>query len=128
MLSVPAARAAALFTSHLSATSRPSRADVDEAIQAAVRSHGGSRGCAADVAAAFGEYPELAVPRMRWAREVVAEAYPGKRPAQSAYPPERVAWLLERVVQAKAAVRREPPAPKLTADQVMAEIYRRRSS
>jgi type IV secretory pathway TrbL component len=70
-----AARAEALFTSDLSATSRPTPAQVDGAIQAAVRKYGGTRGCAAQMAAAFGDYPEMAAPRMRWARAVVESAY-----------------------------------------------------
>ncbi|MCW6010013.1 hypothetical protein K1W54_36540 [Micromonospora sp. CPCC 205371] len=70
-----AARAEALFTSHLSTSSRPTAADVADAIRAAVRAHGGTRGCAADVAAAYGDHPEIAAPRMRWARGVVDEIY-----------------------------------------------------
>lgn len=70
-----AARAEALFTSPLSTGSHPSPVTVDEAIRAAVRAHGGVRGCAADVAAEYGDHPELAVPRMRWARQVVDHRY-----------------------------------------------------
>jgi hypothetical protein len=70
-----AARAEALFTSPLSTGSRPGRATVDEAIRAAVRAHGGVRGCAGDVAAEYGDHPDLAVPRMRWARWVVEQRY-----------------------------------------------------
>jgi hypothetical protein len=70
-----AARAEALFTSHLSAGSTPSYADVDAAIRTAIRSHGGTRAVAADVAAAYGDHPETAVPRMRWARWVVGQMY-----------------------------------------------------
>jgi hypothetical protein len=36
-----------------------------------VRVHGGSRGCAGEVAAAYGDYPEIAAARMRWARTLV---------------------------------------------------------
>jgi phosphotransacetylase len=70
-----AARAEALFTSDLSASCRPTASQVAEAIRHAVRVHRGTRGCAAEVAAAFGDHPEVAVPRMRWARGVVAEVY-----------------------------------------------------
>jgi len=59
-----AARAEALFTSHISAASSPSYADVDAAIRAAIRVHGGTRAVAADVAAAYGDHPDTAVPRM----------------------------------------------------------------
>src|SRR3712207_3738200 len=70
-----AARAAALFVSHVSPSDAPTGAEVDEAIRHALRTHGGSRGCAADVAAAYGDYPELAARRMRWARGVVESRY-----------------------------------------------------
>ena len=71
-----AARAEALFTSLLSADSRLSPGEVAAAIAHAVRTHGGARGCAAEVAAAYGEHPETAAPRMRWARTMVETVYP----------------------------------------------------
>ncbi len=74
-----AARAEALFTSPLATGSHPARATVDEAIRAAVRAHGGVRSCAADVAGEYGDHPDLAVPRMRWAREVVEHRYGTRR-------------------------------------------------
>jgi hypothetical protein len=83
-----AARAAALFVSDLSATVRPTDAEAEAAIEHALRTHGGSRGCAADVAAVYGDYPELAVPRMRWARSVVASL--GERPAAAPASPLRL--------------------------------------
>ena len=70
-----AARAEALFTSHLATGSRPAYEVVQDAIRVAVRVHGGVRGCAGDVAAEYGHHPELAVPRMRWARDVVEQLY-----------------------------------------------------
>jgi hypothetical protein len=79
-----AARAEALFTSDLSATSRPTTAQVEGAIQSAVRKYGGTRGCAAQMAAAFGDYPETAASRMRWARAMVESAY--AQPAREAAP------------------------------------------
>jgi hypothetical protein len=72
---ITAARAAALFVSDLSATRRPTRAEVEASIKQALRTHGGTRGCAADVAAAYGDHPELAAPRMRWARSIVENLY-----------------------------------------------------
>jgi len=45
---------------------------------AAVAAYGGS-GCAARVAQAFGEHPEAAVTRMRWARTMVARTVPATR-------------------------------------------------
>ena len=74
-----AARAEALFTSQLATGSQPAHDVVDEAIRIAVRAHGGVRGCAADVAGEYGDHPELAVPRMRWARGVVEHLYEGRR-------------------------------------------------
>lgn len=70
-----AARAEALFTSHLSAAGNPSYADVDAAIRTAIRARGGTRAVAADVAEAYGDHPETAAPRMRWARCVVDQLY-----------------------------------------------------
>ena len=67
---VTAARAAALFVSDISAADRPTRAQADLAILRAIRAHGGSRGCIADMAAYYGDYPELAAARMVWARTV----------------------------------------------------------
>jgi hypothetical protein len=65
------ARADALFVSHLSAQHSPTRIEVEMAIRQAVRAHGGTRGCAGEVAAEYGAHPETAAPRMRWARAVV---------------------------------------------------------
>jgi hypothetical protein len=74
-----AARAEALFTSQLATGSHPSFELVETAIRVAVRTHGGVRGCAADVAAEYGDYPEVAAPRMRWARSVVEQLYEVRR-------------------------------------------------
>ena len=78
------ARAEALFTSPLATGSRPTFAAAEAAIRLAVRSHQGVRGCAADVAGEYGDHPECAAPRMRWARQVVEELYgSGPRPGWS---------------------------------------------
>jgi hypothetical protein len=69
------ARAAALFASDLPAGSRPTAPIVDAAIAGAVRRCGGTSGCVAHLAAAYGDYPETAAARMRWARAVVEAAY-----------------------------------------------------
>jgi hypothetical protein len=74
-----AARAEALFTSRLATGSHPPYSVADEAIRLAVRKHGGVRGCAADVASEYGDYPEVAAPRMRWARHVVEQLYDARR-------------------------------------------------
>ncbi len=84
-----AARAAALFVSDVSAAEQPSDAEVDAAIRTALRAHGGSRGCAADMAAAYGDHPELAAPRMRWARGVVDRRYGRPAAARRWWPAPR---------------------------------------
>ncbi|MDR2988516.1 MAG: hypothetical protein LBV34_27140 [Nocardiopsaceae bacterium] len=62
----------ALFASMLQRSNGPSADEVRKAITAAVRAYGG-RGCAERVAQEFGDHPEIAVARMRWARGVVGE-------------------------------------------------------
>ena len=69
-LSINTARAEALFVSELQRSEKPSATQVRQAIAAAIREFG-ARGCAARVAQAYGEHPEIAAPRMRWARAVV---------------------------------------------------------
>jgi hypothetical protein len=66
-----AARAEALFTSNLSALCEHTQIEIAAAIRHAIVTHPGIRGCAGEVAAAFGEHPETAARRMRWARGVV---------------------------------------------------------
>jgi hypothetical protein len=85
-----AVRAEALFTSQLSTGSRPTYDAVEMAIRVAVRAHG-VRGCAADVAAEYGDHPELAAPRMRWARDVIEQLYERRR-ARAEQPPN--GWAL----------------------------------
>src|SRR5690348_17087721 len=63
----------ALFASALQRSDHPTPRQVRQAIAAAAAAYGGS-GCAARVAQAFGEHPETAVPRMRWARALAARA------------------------------------------------------
>lgn len=59
--------AEALFTSPLQPSEQPTAAEVRAAIRSSLRAHRGARGCAAAVAVEFGEHPETAVARMRWA-------------------------------------------------------------
>ena len=59
--SISAVRADALFVSALQRCEHPSTGQVRQAVAAAVRT--------------FGEHPETAVARMRWARELVDEAF-----------------------------------------------------
>jgi hypothetical protein len=70
------ARAEALFASGLSTTAYTTKATVSDAIRYAIVRYGGVRACAGEVAAAYGDHPDTAAPRMRWAREVVALVYP----------------------------------------------------
>ena len=56
----------------------PSEQVTAESVRAAVTAtvrRLGTRGCAAQVAQEFGEHPETAVGRMRWALGVVHQAY-----------------------------------------------------
>jgi hypothetical protein len=71
-----AARAEALFSSDLVTGSDPTRAELGAAIRCAILRNGGSRGCAGTLACAYGERPETAVPRMRWALRQVLAAFP----------------------------------------------------
>jgi hypothetical protein len=70
------ARARALFASGLATGSKPCPAEVDDEIRRAVQGHGGSRGCTLALAGAYGDHPEAAAPRMRWALDVVRATYP----------------------------------------------------
>ena len=73
-LTISTARADALFASTLQRSDQPSAAQVHQAIASAVAAFG-IRGCAARVAQAYGEHPETAVLRMRWARAEVTAAF-----------------------------------------------------
>jgi hypothetical protein len=73
-LSTSAVRADAVFASDLQCRDEPSAGQVRQAVGAAIRAFGCS-GCAGRVAQEFGDHPETAVIRMRWARSVVREAF-----------------------------------------------------
>ena len=77
-LNISTARADALFASTLQRSDDPSTAQIRQAISTAIRA-AGARGCAAQVAQAYGEHPETAAPRMRWARAEVTRAFGGTR-------------------------------------------------
>src|SRR6266700_7270608 len=70
---ISASWADALFVSALQRSDDPSTGQVRNAIAAAVREFGG-QGCAEQVAREFGDHPETAVVRMRWARALAGEA------------------------------------------------------
>jgi hypothetical protein len=66
------ARCEALFASGLQRSERPTAQAAAEAISRAVRQFG-IRGCASRMAQEFGDHPQAAAERMRWARLVAAE-------------------------------------------------------
>jgi hypothetical protein len=65
----------ALFTSDLQRSEHPDASQIRDAVRSTIRMFG-RRDCAARVAQEFGDHPEVAVPRMRWARDAVLRAYP----------------------------------------------------
>jgi hypothetical protein len=67
--------AEALFASTLQASERPTPDQVRAALVAALRRLG-VRGCAAHLAAEFGDHPDTAATRMSWALATVHAAYP----------------------------------------------------
>ena len=72
----------ALFASVLQSSDNPSAGQVRKAIAAAVRAYGGL-GCVQRVAQEFGDHPEAAVNRMRWARAVAGELFASPSAQQS---------------------------------------------
>ena len=84
-LSIDSARADALFASALQISDEPSAMQVKQAIDATASTLG-DLGCAAKVAQEFGEHPETAVTRMRWARAEVAGVF-GRPEPDPAYAP-----------------------------------------
>jgi hypothetical protein len=75
-LSPASARVDALFASALQRSDEPSAAQVRQVVTA-VTGTLGPTGCAARVAQEYGEHPETAAARMRWARSAVASAFGG---------------------------------------------------
>jgi len=76
---ISAVWADALFASPLQRGDQPSAGQVQQAVAAAVDVFG-PRGCVERVAQEFGDHPETAVTRMRWARELAAVAIGGRTP------------------------------------------------
>ena len=64
----------ALFVSYLQSSQQPSARDVRAAVSHTLSALGVGL-CAARVAEEFGEHPENAMTRMRWATKAVAAAY-----------------------------------------------------
>jgi hypothetical protein len=68
-------QADALFASAVQRCDEPDSGQVRQAMAATIRAFG-SLGCAERVAQEFGDHPENAIVRMRWARVVAREAFP----------------------------------------------------
>ena len=75
-----AARATAVFASNLSSESTPTADQVDAAIRNAMVRYGGIRGCIGELAEEYGNHPETAPRRMRWARQLVSVVYVNDHP------------------------------------------------
>lgn len=71
---VDAVRTEALFVSDLQRSQEPTAEVIREAVTATV-TRLGENGCAALVAQEFGEHPDCALGRMRWARSAVRLAF-----------------------------------------------------
>ncbi|MDT5030227.1 MAG: hypothetical protein QOC94_398 [Actinoplanes sp.] len=67
-------RTEALFVSDVQRSQRPSAALIRDAVSATV-DRLGEDGCAELVAQEFGEHPDCALGRMRWARNAVRDAF-----------------------------------------------------
>ena len=80
-MGVSAVRADAVFVSGLQRRDEPTVGQVRQAVAAAIRAFGSS-GCAGRVAQEFGDHPETAVIRMRWACRVAREAFADLAPTQ----------------------------------------------
>jgi hypothetical protein len=87
-LDMTTARCEALFLSPLQPSERPDADRARAAIMLTIRQYG-SRGCAARVAQEFGDHPDTAPARMRWARSLVSAAFGdagSDRPRARAFP------------------------------------------
>jgi hypothetical protein len=74
----------AVFASELQRSDEPSPSSIRKAVQAAMRTFG-SCGCAARVAQEFGDHPEAAAARMRWALSLVGESFGSAGAAANCY-------------------------------------------
>jgi hypothetical protein len=112
-LSISAIQADAVFVSGLQRCDEPSAGQVRQAVATAVRAFGCS-GCAGRVAQEFGDHPETAAIRMRWARGVAREAFadspPDPRPGADAcgLPVIRPRLPVEQASASPGTERREP--------------------
>jgi hypothetical protein len=65
--------AEALFVSQIQPSDSPTADEVRSAIRSSMLAFGGATGCAARCAAEFGDHPEVAVTRMRWALSIARD-------------------------------------------------------
>jgi hypothetical protein len=72
--SIAVVRTDALFVSAVQQSDEPRTIQVRQAVAAAVRRFG-PQGCAERVAQEFGDHPEMAAARMRWARRQIAQVF-----------------------------------------------------
>jgi hypothetical protein len=72
--SVPTLQASALFASALQCSDEPSASQIRQAVAAAISAFG-HPGCAERAAQEFGDHPEIAGNRRRWARVAARAAY-----------------------------------------------------
>jgi hypothetical protein len=89
-LSIRAVQADALFASALQRRDKPEIGQVRRAIAAAIAAFG-DPGCAQQVAQEFGDHPEAAVIRMRWARIMASAAFADSVP-ESGPGPDPCPW------------------------------------
>jgi len=122
-LSISAARAGALFASPLQRSDEPSARQVRQAIATAIAAYG-VRGCAARVAQAYGEHPETALIRMRWALTAAASASGGSQANQD---PRRTADI-STAQDGLHGVQPSPIGPSVTARRVTLREPRARMS
>jgi hypothetical protein len=72
-------RCQALFVSPMQPSEHADSAQTRAAVRQAIRQYG-SRGCAEQVAQEYGDHPDTAPARMRWARSLVATAFVAAEP------------------------------------------------
>ncbi|GGJ81566.1 hypothetical protein GCM10010123_09180 [Pilimelia anulata] len=73
-ITIEETRVEALFASPVQRSEHPAADAVRDAVEHTLARHG-ERGCAALMAREFGEHPETAVPRMRWALAMIRDVY-----------------------------------------------------
>ena len=111
-LNVDDAWCEALFASALQRSAAPTAESVAAAISRAVRRFG-TRGCISRMAQEFGDHPQAAAERMRWIRQLAAEA---ATPATCEPGPE-TAWPIPGARRPPGHDSARAGSPATTADQ-----------